>query len=140
MAEKTLWSYLRKGMRPYWDHALRHECMLNKGVADVSYYHFGNGWIELKEVKKLPARATTGIKLGRWEDQSQRHFLIKRHGWLFIRVNYPHREYLLFHYTNLPPDEKPFWTHSQLLSNAVHVWYSSIDFEILENMLMGNDE
>jgi len=66
MGEKTLWSYVRKGMRPYWDHATRHENLVAIGTPDVSYYHFGNNWIELKNVKALPKRATTGINLGQW--------------------------------------------------------------------------
>ncbi len=129
MAEKSLWSYLKGGMKPYWDNAMRVECMLNKGVADVSYMYGGNGWIELKEVKMLPVRESTGVKLGRWHDLAQRHFLIKRHGWLFIRVNYPERCYLLFRHTNLPPDEKPLWTYTDLLQNAHRVWPNRIDWQ-----------
>lgn len=129
MAEKSLWSYLKGGMRPYWEHGMRVECMLNKGVADVSYMYGGNGWIELKEVKKLPTRETTGVKLGRWHDLAQRHFLIKRHGFLFIRVNYPSRYYLLFRHTNLPPDEKPLWTWDNLYRNAHRVWINRVDWQ-----------
>jgi len=129
MAESSLWSYLKKGMQKYWRHAMRVECMLNKGVADVSYMYGGNGWIELKEIKKLPARVTTGVKLGRWHDLAQRPFLIKRHGWLFIRVNYPARVYLLFNWGNLPPDEKPLWTYSDLLRNSHRAWSGRVDWE-----------
>lgn len=131
MAESSLWSYLKKGMKRYWSHVIRVECMLNKGVADVSYYLNGNGWIELKEVKKLPVRATTGIKLGRWHDLAQRRFLIKRHGWLLIRVNYPKRCYVLFKCNNLPPDEKPLWTWYDWVVNAHQIWYNRINFEEL---------
>ena len=131
MAESSLWSYLKKGMKPYWGHTLRIECILNKGVADVSYYFVGNGWIELKEVKKLPTRPTTGIKLGRWHDLSQRHFLIKRRGWLLIRVNYPKRCYVLFKHQDLPPDEKPLWTWSEWEWHAQHIWNNRINFEEL---------
>jgi hypothetical protein len=135
MAEKSVWAYLKKGMKPYWGHAQRHECMINKGVADVSYYYEGNGWIELKEVKKAPARATTGVKLGRWHDLAQRHFLIKRHGFLFIRVNYPDRVYMLFTHDNLPPDEKPLWTYPEMLHNAAQVWGNRVDWDELDYFL-----
>ena len=135
MAEKSIWAYIRVGMKGRWGHAMRHECMINKGVADASYYHNGNGWIELKEIKKLPARPTTGIKLGRWTDLHQRNFLKKRKGWLFIRVNYPKRMYLIFHHSRLPPDEKPYWTWTQLTANAHYIWTNRIDFETLADIL-----
>ncbi len=135
MAEKSIWAYLKNGMRGKWSHAQRHECMINKGVADVSYFHFGNSWLELKEVKKLPARPTTGIKLGRWSDLHQRYFLIKRHGWLFIRVNYPERTYLLFSWKNLPPDVAPFWTWDELRVWAVCIWTNRVDFDELSEFL-----
>ena len=140
MAEKTLWAYLREGMRGRWADAMRIECMLNKGVADVSFYLEGNQWMELKEIKKAPARDATQIRLGRWRDLSQRHFLIKRHGWLFIRVNYPHRFYMLFRYDNLPPDTKPFWSLPELCHNAYYVWTNRIDFDMLAQLLRGNHE
>ncbi len=132
MAETSLWAYLKKGMKEYWNHATRVENVISKGMADVSYYHGGNGWIELKEVKKLPARATTGVKLGQWHDLCQRHFLIKRCGWLLIRVNYPNRCYLLFDCRSLPPDEKPLWTWTELQDNAIYVWRNRIDFMELQ--------
>jgi len=135
MAESSLWSYLKKGMKEYWAHAIRVECMINKGVADVSYYHGGNGWIELKEVHKLPTRGTTGVKLGHWHDLHQRYFLIKRHGFLLIRVNYPKRCYLIFDCHNLPPDEKPLWTWTKLQDNARIIWVNRINFLELSTML-----
>ncbi len=135
MAEKSLWSYLKKGMKHKWRDGMRVECMLNKGVADVSYMFEGNGWIELKEVKKLPVRETTGVKLGRWHDLAQRHFLIKRNGFLFIRVNYPDRVYLLFNHMNLPPDEKPLWTYTELVKNAHYVWGYRVDWDEFADMI-----
>jgi len=135
LAEKSLWAYLRKGMKGKWEHGMRVECMLNKGVADVSYYHRGNSWIELKEVKKLPARPTTGIKLGRWEDQAQRLFLIRRRGWLLVRVNYPDRCYVLFQHTDLPPDQRPYWTWGDWGKHAYYIWEHRIDFEVLGQFL-----
>ena len=135
MAEKTLWGYLKRGMKGKWSHGMRIECMLNKGVADVSYYHYGNGWIELKEVKQLPARPTTGIKIGRWHDLSQRYFLIRRRGWLFVRVNHPNRCYVLFHWSNLPPDTKPLWTWEDWLLEAHTVWISRVDWEEFSSII-----
>ena len=133
MAEKSLWSYLRKGMKGKWDHVNRHEDTVSVGIADVSYYLYGNNWIELKEVKKLPARASTGIRLGQWhEGGAQHHFLQKRHGWLLIRVNYPSRIYLLFDYENLPPWEKPLWTWDDMRVHCFCMWEGRIDFDILE--------
>jgi len=135
MAEKTVWAYMRKGMKGKWRHGMRVECMLNKGVADVSYYHYGNGWIELKEVKKLPARPMTGIKLGRWHDLAQRHFLIKRCGWLFVRVNYPNRCYLLFSWKRLPPDQGPLWTWEDWLDNCHTVWLGRVDWDEFSSII-----
>ncbi|MBW2663728.1 MAG: hypothetical protein JRD93_17565 [Deltaproteobacteria bacterium] len=138
MAEKSLWSYLRKGMRGKWSHATRHEDSVSIGVADVSYYHRGNSWVELKEVKHLPKRPSTGISLGQWHNNggAQRYFLTKRMGWLFIRVNNPVRTYLLFEWTNLPPWEKEKrWTWDEMKSNAYYIWTNRIDFETLDEFL-----
>jgi len=137
MAEKTLWSYVRKGMKGKWDHATRHEDLIGVGIADVSYYHYGNSWIELKSVKELPKRATTGINLGQWHMNggAQRHFLIKRHGWLLVRILRPDRTYLLFDYKNLPPWERPYWTWTQMGQKCCYLWEYRIDFPILENLL-----
>lgn len=140
MAETSVWSYLRDNMKGRWADAMRIECMLNKGVADVSFFLECNQWMELKEVKKLPARETTGVWLGQWHDLSQRPFLIKRKGWLFIRVNYPHRQYLIYRYDNLPPDTKPIWTWPELRANAYYIWNGRIDFDTLASILRGNHE
>jgi hypothetical protein len=136
MAETSLWSYVQKGMKGKWAHARRHEDLLGAGVADVSYYHQGNGWIELKEVKQLPVRATTGIQLGQYHKfESQRHFLIMRKGWLLVRVNYPDRIYLLYNSDNLPPFKKPYWTWAEMAENATYIWGNRINFETLSMLL-----
>lgn len=137
MAEKSLWSYLRKGMKPYWSHARRHEDLIGLGVPDVSYYHYGNSWIELKEIKELPKRQSTGINLGQWHKNggAQRHFLIKRKAWLLIRVNNPSRIYLLFNYHILPPSDRPYWNWLDMRNNAVYIWRTRIDFQTLSSIL-----
>ena len=138
MAEKSLWGYLRKNMKGRWEHVTRVENSVSVGMADVSYYLNGNAWIELKEVKKLPVRPTTGIKLGQWHENggAQRHFLIKRRGWLIVRVNIPDRIYLLFGYDNLPPWEKDkAWNWAEFARNATEIWEHRIDFDKLEARL-----
>ncbi len=137
MAESSLWSYLRKGMKGKWSHATRHEDSVSIGVPDVSYYHCGNNWVELKSISKLPVRATTGINLGQWHknDGMQRHFLIKRHGWLLVRFLYPIRKYLLFKHYDLPPHEKPYWTATEMLEHAHYIWIRGIDFETMAELL-----
>lgn len=142
MAETSLWAYLKKGMKGKWSHARRHEDSVSTGVSDVSYYHRGNSWIELKEVKQLPKRATTGISLGQWHENSgaQRHFLIKRKGHLLIRVNYPKRTYLLYSHLLLPPWEKEKrWTWTEFQTNASYIWTNRIDFEVL-SIILGDPE
>lgn len=137
MAEKTLWAYLKNGMRPYWEHATRHEDTVSTGIADVSYYLNGNGWIELKEVKVLPKRDSTGITLGQWHKNfgAQRHFLVKRKGFLLIRINAPYREYILLDWEHLPPFElEQRWTYFDLLGNG-HVWAGKIDFKRLAKLI-----
>jgi len=138
MAEKSLWAYLKKGMQPHWEHARRHEDLLGQGIADVSYYHQGNNWIELKEVKELPKREGTGISLGQWHKNggAQRHFLLKRRGFLLIRVNSPDRTYLLFNHLRLPPVDTK-WTWSQYAINATAIWEYQINFESLAMLLEG---
>jgi len=137
MPEKSLWSYVRKGMKGRWDHVTRHENMVSTGIADVSYYLDGNGWIELKNVKQLPKRATTGINLGQWHMNggAQRHFLIKRHGWLLVRVLRPKRVYLLFEWEDLPPWERPYWTWDEMQKHFYANWVGSIEFNELEIIL-----
>jgi hypothetical protein len=119
-------------MKGRWDHGRRHECSISLGTSDVSYYHGGNGWIELKEVKQLPARPSTGVKLGQWHENggAQRHFLVKRRGWLLIRINAPKRQYLLFDWASLPPWEKhKAWNYEQLCEAAYSHWYGRIDWD-----------
>jgi hypothetical protein len=138
MAEKSLWGYLRKNMKGRWEHVTRVENSVSVGMADVSYYLNGNNWIELKEVKKLPVRPTTGIKLGQWHENggAQRHFLIKRRGWLLVRVNEPKRTYLIYNWQFLPPwEKKEAWNWRLMQDNAAYIWTSSIDFDTLETIL-----
>jgi len=137
MAEKSFWSYIRQGMKGRWEHVIRHENMISIGVADVSYYLDGNGWIELKNVKQLPKRTSTGINLGQWHMNggAQRYFLIKRHGWLLVRVLRPHRAYLLFKWEDLPPWERPYWTWAEMKKHSYWVWVGSIEFSELKIML-----
>jgi len=141
MPEKSLWSYVRGGMKGKWDHAIRHENMISIGVSDVSYFLDGNGWIELKNVKQLPKRESTGVNLGQWHkhDGAQRHFLIQRHGWLLVRVLKPYRAYLLFDWKNLPPWERPYWNWIEMLDNSYY-WIGSIDFNALKIMLRSHDK
>ncbi len=138
MAEKSLWAYLKKGMRGKWTHVRRHEDSVGTGVSDVSYYHRGNSWLELKEVKQLPKRATTGISLGQWHNNggAQRYFLQQRKGWLLIRVNYPKRMYLLYDSYYLPPWQKDKrWDWEEMIEKAYYVWSNRIDFETLSDFL-----
>jgi len=138
MAEKSLWAYLKKGMTGKWEHATRHENLVAIGTADVSYYLKGNGWIELKNVDELPVRCSTGVKLGQWHKNggAQRYFLIKRHGWLFLRIMHPCREYMLFGYWDLPPWQKAVaWTYDDLYDHADKVWTHRIDFTMLKIIL-----
>jgi len=123
-------------MKGKW-HARRHEDMIGAGISDVSYYLEGNSWIELKEVKVLPVRARTGIGLGQWHVNggAQRHFLVKRKGYLIIRVNRPHRMYLLFKYHSLPPWEKPYWNWQEMQDMAYYIWRLSINFDTLEDLI-----
>lgn len=136
--EKTFWSYLRQGMKGRWEHVNRHEDLLGVGIADVSYYHKGNSWIELKNINELPKRPKTGISLGQWHKNggAQRHFLVKRRGWLFVRMLRPTRYYMLFRWDNLPPhDEK--WCFQDFAANAFFIWTNRIDFDHLEALLEG---
>lgn len=138
MAEKNFWAYLRNGMKGKWDHVTRHEDMLGVGIADVSFYHHENNWMELKNIDELPKRATTGISLGQWHKNggAQRHFLIKRRGWLFIRVLKPKRYYILFRYDNLPPwEKKKRWNFEELMCNAYYIWTNRINFDDLDYLL-----
>ncbi len=141
MSEKSLWSYIRNGMKGKWTHANRHEDSVSIGIADVSYYHRGNSWIELKEVKKLPVRRNTPVRLGQWHKNggAQRHFLTQRKGWLLIRVNHPKRMYLLFDHNHLPPWISPLWNWIDMTDNAQHIWTNKIDFVNLA-MLLGDPE
>ena len=139
MAENTLWAYLKKGMAPFWSHARRHEDSIATGTSDVSYYHKGNSWIELKEVKALPKRAKTGISLGQWHENNgaQRHFLIKRKGFLLIRFNDAPRCYMIYNHKLLPPWEKDRrWNFKQFTDNAAFVFYNRIDFAVLSGILV----
>jgi len=143
MAESTVWTALKKGMKPYWRHARRHEDTIGVGVSDVSYYYEGNGWIELKEVKKLPARATTGITLGQWHNNSgaQRFWLTQREGWLFVRVNAPEKIWLLFDHCHLPPWEmEERWTWDQFTLNANTMWTPRVDWEEFADLIKVRDE
>lgn len=137
MAESSLWQYLKKGMQGRWEHVRRHEDMAGTGVSDVSYYLNGNGWIELKEIKRLPIRETTGISLGQWHENggAQRHWLIMRKGWLLVRLNKP-RHYLLFGHHALPPWQKDQrWTWAEMRANAYYIWIGRIDFVTLQSIL-----
>ena len=133
MPEKTLWTYVKNGMKGKWSHATRHEDMVSVGVPDVSYFHCGNSWIELKNVDQLPKRPTTGVNMNFTEGQS--HYLKKRHGWLLVRFLRPERKYLIYSHHTLPPWERPYWTADELYCNAYYVWHSRIDFVTLAELL-----
>lgn len=99
MAEKSLWTSLRKNMRGHW---VRIENSCAKGTPDVNGCFTHNGqrvevWIELKALEDWPVRATTCIRLPHYT-QEQRDWLLARaqaggRAFLFVRVA---REYFLF--------------------------------------------
>ena len=75
--EILMWSKLRRIMGGSWL-ATRHEDRLNLGVPDVSYtIKNTNGWIEMKQIEKWPAKSTTPIKIKHFTAQ-QRQFLRTR--------------------------------------------------------------
>jgi hypothetical protein len=128
MAEKTLWKYLRDGMKGRWD-ACRHEDRLTAGVPDVSYGLQGiNGWIELKELK----RSTKGqLRLPRLTIEQRRWLTYRgRKGgncWILVRVG---RDYILIN------GEDAFQIE-ELSLNQFKLWSRAIDWDELEKILSG---
>lgn len=127
MAERSLWLYVRNGMKGSWD-ATRHEDRLSAGVPDVSYgINNVNGWLELKSLYSWPKDQFTIVRIPGFTDQ-QRAWLQNRgckggRCWLLIRVE---RTYLLFSWCQVHLVGKLIKTH--LHATAEHVWNNSIDW------------
>ena len=98
MSERTLIDYTLRGMVPHWAFGTKHADPYTPGIADLSGFVHGAGnvWIEAKSVDAWPARERTIVRLSRYTDD-QKMFLVKRHGFLWLRAG---REYLLFYGQN----------------------------------------
>ena len=127
MAERSLWLYLRNGMKNSW-HAARHEDQLSVGVPDVSYgVNKVNGWIELKALNAWPKNQLTIVKIPGFTNQ-QRAWLQNRGSkggrcWLLIRVE---RTYLLFSWRQVHLVGTLIKT--QMCAVAKHTWDNSINW------------
>lgn len=127
MAEKSLWSTLRKNMRGY-GHWIRIENTVGKGTPDVNgcFKHNGmevDAWIELKALEDWPVRATTPVRLPHFTSE-QKQWLLDRalaggRAFLFVRVS---REYFLFTAARAQTVEQ--LTREQWMTTA-HAYYKN---------------
>jgi len=127
MAERSLWLYLRSGMRNSWD-AARHEDRLSPGVPDVSYgINKINGWIELKSLDAWPKNPMTIVKVPGFTDQQRAWLQNRGHNggwcWLLIRIE---RTYLIFSWKKIYLIGT--LNKAQMEDVATHVWDNSIDW------------
>lgn len=108
-----------------------------EGVPDLSIHVKESGvntWIELKAVADFPKRPTSRLKVDHYTE-SQALFLRQRKGWLFIRVR---KIYYLFN----GEQAWDFWkrggfTKEEMGGNATAVWYSSVNFKELVEIIEG---
>lgn len=127
MAERSLWLYLKNGMKNSWD-ATRHEDRLSPGVPDISYgINHINGWLELKAINAWPKNPMTIVRIQGFTNQ-QKAWLFNRgcmggHCWLLIRVE---RTYLLFSW--LQVNLIGTLVKSQMRSIAEGMWDNSINW------------
>ena len=127
MAERSLWLYLRNGMKRSWD-ATRHEDRLSAGVPDVSYgINKINGWIELKALNAWPKNPLTIVQVHGFTEQQRAWLQNRGHKggwcWLLIRVE---RTYLIFSWQQIHLIGT--LDKAQMRDAATHVWDSSIDW------------
>jgi len=134
MAERSLWFYLRNGMKGSWD-VTRHEDRLSAGVPDISYgINNVNGWIELKALYSWPKNPVTIVKVPGFTDQ-QRMWLQNRghkgeHCWLLIRVE---RTYLLFSWRRVHLIGRLITVGMKFEANKV--WNNSIDWSEFKKII-----
>ena len=134
MAERSLWLYLRNGMKGIWD-ATRHEDRMSPGIPDISYGLNGvNGWLELKSLYYWPMHPTTTIRIPGFTDQ-QRVWLQNRghrggRCWLLIRIE---RTYLLFSWEQVHLIGE--LTKAQMYFEATKVWQTSINWSEFKRII-----
>jgi len=137
-SESNLWRYLKKKIGREWD-ATRHEDSIGSGVPDVSFgYREKNGWIELKYLKKFPARESTTIRIPHLT-KAQCNWLINRNVkgrncWILIQIA---NEYFLFSASAIGYIWHHVLTANQFRKVATGHWIKSIDKDEFLRILDG---
>ena len=134
MSEANLWQNMRVAMgKPkHWLEATRHEDKLQSGICDVSFITKlrNHGWMELKQIKKYPARATSIVRVEHYTTE-QKQF-IRRKGkrggmtFLFIQVE---RDYYLFDW--IGAQNLGHLTRKGMEETAVDWWAGKMNWEEL---------
>ena len=89
MSERSFVDYITHGLKANCApcSVTKHADQWTPGIADLSFRVGGvNGWVELKDVPKLPVRAETRVRFGSEFTTAQALFLLERDGKLLIRV------------------------------------------------------
>ncbi len=100
--EASLWHLFREECGAF-GHFERIENRVNVGTPDVNYAlngARGEGWIELKDIDKAPARADTILRIEHVTEVQKEWWLTRARAggrvWVLLRIHRPAREYLMF--------------------------------------------
>lgn len=100
--ESSLWDLVRGELSPF-AHLERVENRVNEGTPDVNYCfngERGEGWLELKDIERWPARDDTIVRIEHVTEVQRAWWRARRAAggavFVLLRVHSPHRQYLLF--------------------------------------------
>ena len=135
-SERSLWQYLRKGMKGRW-RAQRLEDKLSEGIPDLCYAIYGKpgcGFIELKYKAAWPKRALTPLRIQHYT-QEQKLWIGSMgdlSGSVFLLLQVA-KEYLLF--DSEAAQYVGEYTRGELTADAMGHWLHSVDWDELQEML-----
>jgi hypothetical protein len=135
-SERALWNYIRGGLKSDW-YLQRHEDRISAGVPDVSYSGWGTGgWLELKVLKRWPARKMTPVKIGLTKEQALWLRQCGKHGNgnCFILLRVGRGDFLLFNWQQALALTEPR-LQTDIRQRALRTWKKRVDFNELKKEL-----
>lgn len=137
--ENTFKKYLVRTMGTRWD-VQSHEDSYSENIPDLSFGLCNiNGWIELKQIEKWPARKETLLKPSKYTS-GQVNWLNKRNkkgGHCFVMMKVGSDDYFLFR-ASFARKIKNGMTDKELKDYCIAHWEGSVDPDELVKYLSGS--